>query len=178
MKRRSDAASRPLVGDGELVIRRTTRDDWSALRDIRLEALGDTPDAYGSTYEGTVHFSIRRWRAMAEDLLYFLAERDGVVVGMVSGGMNDQHPGTRWLYGMYVTPASRGSDAAPQLVSAVITWAKTEGVSELYLHVTLSVERARAFYSKMGFVETGERFFMQRDRRLELVTMRKSLVNA
>ncbi|MFY9782445.1 MAG: GNAT family N-acetyltransferase, partial [Acidimicrobiales bacterium] len=144
MKRRSDAASRPFVGDGGLIIRRTTREDWSALRDIRLESLRDTPDAFGSTYEGTLHFSIRRWRAMAEDLVFFLAERDGDVVGMVSGGMNDQHPGTHWLYGMYVTPAARGSDTAPQLVGAVIAWAKDQGASELYLHVTMIVERARA----------------------------------
>ena len=42
---------------------------------------------------------------------------------MVSGGYNDNHPGTHWLYGMYVTPAARGSGAAELLVGAVANWA-------------------------------------------------------
>jgi len=176
MKRRS-TESRDAVKSGEMVVRRTTLDDWSALRAIRLESLADTPDAYGSTYDGTVSFPTRRWKTMASEYVYFLAERDGDVLGMVSGGFNDQYPGTHWLYGMYVTPAARGSDVASRLVNAVITWAIGDGASELYLHVTMSVERARAFYKKMGFVETGERFSMERHRILQLITMRKSLVN-
>jgi GNAT superfamily N-acetyltransferase len=177
MKRRSTTDSRDVVKDGELVVRRTTSDDWAALRAIRLEALADTPDAYGSTYEGTVEFSARRWKVMASESRYWLAERDGDVLGMVSGGFNDQHPGTYWLYGMYVSPAARGSDAAPRLVEAVSAWAKDDGAGELYLHVTTSVERARAFYQKMGFVETGERFSMERNRILQLITMRRPLVD-
>jgi GNAT superfamily N-acetyltransferase len=177
MKRHRDAPTHFVVSDGDLVIRRTTDEDWSELRAIRLEALSDTPDAYGSTYDGTITHSPRRWRTMAQDGRYFVAERDGVVVGMVSGGLNDQHPGTHWLYGMYVTPASRGTAVASHLVEAVIAWAKSEGATELYLHVTASVERARAFYRKVGFVETGERHAMDRDRRLELLTMRRSLVS-
>jgi GNAT superfamily N-acetyltransferase len=177
MKRRSPADARDAVRNGELFVRRTNSDDWAALRSIRLEALTDTPDAYGSTYEGTVDFSTRRWKAMASESRYWLAERDGEVLGMVSGGFNDQHPGTYWLYGMYVTPAARGSAAAPRLVEAVSDWAQEDGASELYLHVTASVERARAFYQKMGFVETGERFSMERNRVLQLITMRRSLVD-
>jgi GNAT superfamily N-acetyltransferase len=176
MKRRSTDDTRAVAKNGELVVRRTTGDDWIALRAIRLEALADTPDAYGSTYEGTVTFPTRRWKTMAGEHRYFLAERDGVVLGMVSGGFNDQHPGTHWLYGMYVTPEARGTEVGPSLVNAVIAWATGDGASELYLHVTTSVERARAFYRKMGFVETGERFSMERNRVLELITMRRSLV--
>jgi GNAT superfamily N-acetyltransferase len=78
---------------------------------------------------------------------------------------------------MYVTPLARGSEAAPRLVEAVSDWAKGDGASELYLHVTASVERARAFYQKMGFVETGESFTMERNRTLQLITMRRPLVD-
>lgn len=177
MKRRSTAESGDAAKNNELIVRRTTGDDWAALRAIRLEALADTPDAFGSTYEGTVSFSTRRWKTMATESRYFLAERDGTVLGMVSGGFNDQYPGTHWLYGMYVTPAARGSGVAPHLVNTVISWARDDGASELYLHVTTSVERARAFYQKMGFVETGERFSMERNRVLQLITMRKALGN-
>jgi GNAT superfamily N-acetyltransferase len=177
VKRRRDVVAPTFVSDGDLAIRRTSGDDWSKLRAIRLEALLDTPDAYGMTYDNTVSDPPRRWRAMAQNDEYFLAEQGGVAVGMVLGGLNHQHPGTHWLYAMYVTPAARGSVVASNLVEAVIVWAKRQGASELYLHVTTSVERARSFYRKMGFVETGERRAMDRNRRLELLTMRRSLVD-
>lgn len=163
------------MSEATLVVRRATAKDWAALRSIRLEALLDTPDAYGSTYEAVVTYPEEQWRTMVEHSVYFLAERDGRVVGMVSGGLNDQHPGTRWLYGIYVTPGSRGSTVAPGLVAAVVEWARAEGASDLYLHVTSSVLRAKAFYEKMGFSPTGERQTMQRDRRLTLLTMSKRL---
>ncbi len=33
-----------------VLVRETVPDDWRALRDIRLTALRDEPDAFGSTY--------------------------------------------------------------------------------------------------------------------------------
>ena len=80
------------------------------------------------------------------------------VVGMVSGGFNDAYPGTRWLYGMYVTPSERGTGTAALLVRSIGEWAKDHGVDEVYLHVGSSVPRARAFYEKIGFRPTGESF--------------------
>jgi GNAT superfamily N-acetyltransferase len=165
------------MSEEKLAICHARPEDWLKLRSIRLEALNDTPDAYGSTYDGVVTFSEDRWRSMTEQSTYFLAERDGEVVGMVSGGLNDDHPGTRWLYGMYVTPSARGGAAAPMLVDAVSEWARECGASELFLHVTTSVERAKAFYQKMGFEPTGESFVMNRDSSLVLMSMRRAIVN-
>jgi len=73
---------------------------------------------------------------------------------MASGGYNDAHPGTRWLYGMYVSPSQRGSGLANQLVDAVVSWARGEGAKEIFLHVTKSVARARAFYTKVASSRT------------------------
>jgi GNAT superfamily N-acetyltransferase len=165
------------VTDVALFVRPAESDDWSKLRAIRLEALTNAPEAFGSTYVVAAKLSNYQWRSMIERSLYFLAERDGSVVGMVSGGLNDRHPGTHWLYGMYVTPSARGSQTASLLVDAVVTWARSDGATELYLHVTSIAERARAFYARMGFVATGVNFGMDRDPRLIMMTMRKSLVD-
>src|ERR1035437_9937866 len=47
-----------------VVIRETVMDDWRALRDIRLAALADAPDAFASTYasEGGLHAADWRGR--------------------------------------------------------------------------------------------------------------------
>jgi GNAT superfamily N-acetyltransferase len=160
-----------MTRESTLSVRRCGADDWAGLRAIRLEALSDTPDAYGSTYEENARWSDRQWKNAATNRLYYLAERDGAVVGMVSGGLNDGYPGTRWLYGMYVTPSERGTGTAALLVRVVDDWASAEGVDEVYLHVTMSIARARAFYEKVGFRATGEEIRMDRDPSLTLMTM-------
>lgn len=156
-------------------VRAAGRRDWRALRVLRLEALLDTPDAFGSTYEEALRRSRAQWKEMARAFNYFVAIRDGGFVGMASGGRHDSYPDTAWLYGMYVTPEQRGTNVADELVARVAGWARGEGFDALYLDVATNVARARAFYQRMGFVETGERRSMTRDATLELVTMRLEL---
>lgn len=182
--RQWECATRPcdrdegLMSDATLVVRRARSDDWLALKTIRLEALRDTPEAYGSTINTALTFSEDRWRTMTAQMCYFLVERGGEVVGMAAGGFNDAHPGAHWLYGMYVSPSARGSEAAVMLVDVVEEWARGEGASELHLDVTTCVARASAFYLKLGFQPTGECRAMFRDPSLILETMRRAIVDA
>lgn len=156
-------------------IRATTSKDAKLLRAIRLEALADTPEAYGTTYEESAAWSWWKWRMVARRWNYFIAECDGSVSGMASGGHNDEYPGTFWLYGMYVTPSARGSGLADDLVERVVQWARANGANELYLHVTESVTRARAFYERVGFRENGVTITMERDPSITLLTMVRRL---
>ena len=165
------------MADAPITVRRIETADWPVLREIRLEALSDAPEAFGSTLETTRRLSARQWRQRVATNAYFVAEREGVVVGMVSGGYNDNLPGTHWLYGMYVTPAVRGSVAAQLLVAAVVEWARGDGAREIYLHVASGVPRARAFYLKNGFTLTGEPFEMERDPSVTMQTLTRSIAS-
>lgn len=160
------------------VVSRTTEEDWATVRALRLEALSDSPDAFGSTYDAAARYSDAEWRAMAQDRCTFVAWDADEGVGMVSGGRNDEYPGTHWVYGMYVVPTARGTRVAADLVDAVATWARGEGADELFLHVTASLARSRAFYSKVGFEATGEVRPMHREPSLTLLTLRRSLRDA
>lgn len=156
-------------------LRAAQKKDWRALRELRLEALLDTPEAFGSTYDESRRRSRAQWIQMAKTFNYFVAVRDGAFVGMASGGYHDAHPNTAWLYGMYVTPEERGARIADALVERVARWARDLGFDALYLHVGVGVPRAQAFYRRMGFEETGERHAMSRDPSMDLVTMRLAL---
>ena len=157
----------------DVLIRSCRASDAMALRDVRLEALRDTPDAFGSTFDEASTWPAERWVAMATDWNFYLGYRGGVLAGMASGGWHEHYPGTHWLFGMYVTPSARGTGLAGALVDAVAAWARAQGGDALYLHVTESVARARRFYEKIGFVPTGEVTAMSRDSSLQLVTMVK-----
>ena len=60
-------------------------------------------------------------------------------------------------------------------MGAVANWARSDGAREIYLHVASGVPRARAFYLKNGFTLTGENFTMERDPRITMYTMSKSI---
>jgi GNAT superfamily N-acetyltransferase len=147
------------------------------LRAIRLEALADTPDAYGETYAECVAWSEETWALKAEQWNFYLAEINGHVVGMARGESHDSRSDTRFLFAMYVSPSARGTVAARLLVDAVTAWASAQGVDALYLYVSNAVPRARAFYTKVGFVTTGSSLSMHRDESLVCDEMRRELAN-
>jgi len=156
-------------------VRRGGPEDANQLRAIRLESLRDTPQAFGATFADANSWPWTRWQQVADQWHYFLAERDGVVVGMISGACHEELPGVCSMYGMYVTPEVRGTGLAARLVEAVAQWARDQGTSQLLLHVTTEVARARAFYEKIGFRATGETITMERDPSIRLIAMVKSL---
>ena len=158
-----------------IFIRRSTVDDAAGLRAIRLLALSDEPDAFGSTYYESSLYPDSRWREMASEWNYFLAWRDDEPIGMASGGPSDSFPDARWLYGMFVHPHHRGTGVALDLVKTVAEWTRAQNVDTLGLHVTTSVGRARAFYEKLGFVPVGVAEPMDRNAALHLQIMVTSL---
>ncbi len=163
-----------LEGD-RLVVRATTAEDADDYRALRLEALADSPDAYGTTLAEACAYDPERWVTLAASGATVLAWRGRRPVGMVTGGVNDAHPGTRWLYGMYVTPEERGGAVGEALVEAILERTRTLGAPALYLQVTGAMGRARAFYARLGFEPTGERTAMRRDPSLALATLARAL---
>ncbi len=151
--------------------------DAFALREIRLEALADTPDAYGETYDECVAWSEATWATKAEQWNFYLAEVNGRVVGMARGESHEAESDRRFLFAMYVSPSARGTDAARLLVDEVSAWAKAQGADALHLYVSNAVPRARAFYVKAGFVTTGSSVSMHRDESLVCDEMRRELTD-
>ena len=150
-------------------------EDAAALREIRLAALADSPDAYGDTLEECLAWRDEDWAQRAATWYFYLAELDGRVVGMARGESHVERNDSRWLFAMFVAPAARGSGAATALIDVVSAWARVQGVDALHLYVTLTMERARAFYAKVGFVPTGETVTMHRDESIVLNEMRRDL---
>src|SRR5436190_9375583 len=64
-------------------LERLSVDKGPRLRAIRLRALLDAPDAFGSTYEEIVARPAESWSKQLADLPTFVAVRDGIDVGMV-----------------------------------------------------------------------------------------------
>jgi GNAT superfamily N-acetyltransferase len=140
---------------------------------IRVEALLEAPDAFGSIHEEVALFPIGRFEEQLRNGCYFLAYDGDEVVGTSSYARYSlnrrRHAG---LYGMFVTPRWQGQGVATELVNAVRHQAHLGGYRELYLSVNPAMARAVAFYEREGFRDTGEREPMRRDPSVLLMTMK------
>src|SRR5437867_3095831 len=125
--------------------------DWQRVRDLRLRALLDAPDAFGSTYAEEVEEDEEGWRAWttgwsgAADQTLFAAEDEGWV-GIALGVRWEEEPEVVHLYAMWVDPSSRRRGVGRALVEAVAAWARDLGIGRIVLRVTEGNAAAVALY--------------------------------
>ena len=141
------------------LVRETVMDDWPALREIRLAALQDAPDAFASTYASEETFDEAAWRARIARGGSFLAYVPEISasepVGLVGG--YEEQPGTVGLISMWVRPRARGHGVGEALIVAVLDWAQARHARSVNLWVTETNKPARRLYERCGFKPTGER---------------------
>ena len=127
------------------------------LRDIRLEALRNAPESFGSSYEREIVRPEAHWRdriARGGTFLAFIPEVSAPA-GLAGGYRED--PDTMELVSMYVRPQARGRGVGEALVAAVARWAEAQGAKSLHLWVTETNAPARLLYERLGFSPTDER---------------------
>jgi len=125
-------------------------------RDIRLAALRDAPDAFGSTLVDAETRSLKFWSKQLEQLPTFVAVLDGVDAGVARGARDTETSDTAFLLSMWVAPTARGRGLGGALISAVTNWAIAQGLSRLVLDVADINAPAIVLYKRKGFVATGE----------------------
>jgi GNAT superfamily N-acetyltransferase len=139
-----------------VLVRETVIADWQALRDIRLQALRDAPEAFSSTYAREIAFGEAEWRQRAArdgSFIAFLPEAGPA--GLVGG--YQAAPGMVELVAMFVRPQARGRGVGEALIDAVIDWARDRDTATVHLWVTETNKPARRLYERCGFMATAER---------------------
>jgi len=134
--------------------------DWEALRQLRLRALADAPDAFASTLEAEVAFPAEVWRQRAEGgtaAANFIARQDGLAIGLAAVLAEPDAPGRMHLVSMWVDPGYRRRGVARALVGQVVRWAADRRAHEVVLWVADHNTAARRLYEQIGFRPTGRR---------------------
>jgi hypothetical protein len=139
-----------------VLVRATTTTDWQALREIRLQALLDAPDAFASTHAGEAAFGEDEWRRRAGRDGSFIAFLPEVCPAGLGGGYlaapevvelvacsSGRRPGAAASVRRSSTRSRRGPGQ--------------QGASTVHLWVTETNPRARLLYERCGFTVTAER---------------------
>lgn len=144
-----------------IAIRAVTATDAADVRALRLEALRDSPRAFGTSVEEEEARTLEQTAARIEPgpgSVLLGAFANGRLVGMVGLRREDHakehHKAILW--GMYVTPAARGNGVASALVQELLERAAAmPGVRQVNLGVAADNEPARRLYEAFGFEAFG-----------------------
>jgi len=148
-------------------LRQAVPGDEPILRALRLQALSEDPDAFGSRYDRELARTTADWQRWLSPGATFILDAPGGANGLVAGQLDAADPTVAHLMAMWVHPAIRGAGAADQLVAAVIAWAASADAQTVRLDVFRANTRARHFYQRLGFRETGHTTVHETDGRVE-----------
>jgi ribosomal protein S18 acetylase RimI-like enzyme len=144
--------------------RRIIAGEWRQYRDLRLEALKDSPLAFVEQYDDALGRDDRFWQdrversATGQTSSTFVAVHAGKFIGKASCFVETEITEyvSAHVVGVYVTPRFRGQRIAETLMVAALKWAWDDaGAARIRLFVMETNDRASAFYRRLGFVLTG-----------------------
>jgi ribosomal protein S18 acetylase RimI-like enzyme len=148
-------------------------EDWQAYKQIRLEALQDAPQAFGSSYAESVQRPDAFWQQRVAEAFgagagptgqkswLVFARLGNQIVGTIGAYISDEAAqsgtaDTAQIIGVYVRPAARGKGIASALMEAIQREVTRSGsIRRLTLGVNVQQAAALALYRRSGFTITG-----------------------
>jgi len=151
--------------------------DWAEVREIRLRALADAPDAFASRLADEQNRPESLWRDRLSSAAAgtFMAMDDGVTVGLVTVFRDPDEPTRAHLVSLWVSPQRRGLGVATALTRAALDWADLVDVRVVDLWVTENNDAARRLYERCGFQYSGECQPLPSDPHLKEIAMRRDV---
>jgi len=145
-------------------ITRVGEDDWRTVRDVRLRALREDPDVFGSSLAREEMFAETHWRMRLRSAATWVADEDGTPRGLVGMIQEPGSPATdRHVVQLWVAPEARRRGLGWALLDAVADAARAEGAATVSLWVGDANHAAGDLYVRAGFERTGERHALTRD---------------
>lgn len=136
-------------------IKPLSSDEWLTLRDIRLSALRESPQAFLATYAEEQEFTEDRWRAEFIRGSWDVGFDAGRPVSLVGITREADMPMDECYLGyLWVDPQFRRQGTASWLIKDVLDRLKKSGVRTVFLWVLDGNDRAMRLYQRIGFIRS------------------------
>lgn len=133
-------------------------DEWLILKNIRLSALRDSPNAFLSTYEREKEYQERKWREEFSRGEWSVGIEKDTPISLVGVTRETDSPtGQCYLEYLWVLPAFRRSGIAISMLNVVLDRLRASGIQTVYLWVLDGNEVATRLYKRVGFVSSNRR---------------------
>jgi ribosomal protein S18 acetylase RimI-like enzyme len=149
-------------------VRRIRSGEWERLRDIRLEALEDTPSAFATTLAEAEAYPDSLWQeravagAAGDDQIIVVAVSGDRTVGMtIALGRPENDFEVVPIVSVYVSPSIRRQRVAARLLRLAEEWVRAKGGSRTSLWVEEQNVPAQRFYESIGYTATLDRHMMK-----------------
>jgi ribosomal protein S18 acetylase RimI-like enzyme len=155
------------VNQDAVLVRRLLPDEWRAYRAIRLRALADAPEAYGSTLAREEGLPDETWAtrvaksAVSGIDCALVAEQGGQFGGLLWAKVDADDAGRVNLFQVWVAPEWRGRGVAAALLDEALAWARSRGTRVVHLGVNNTNAGAIRLYGRAGFQQIGEPYLMR-----------------
>ncbi|KZE37500.1 acetyltransferase [Bhargavaea cecembensis] len=139
-------------------IRLLNESDAHSYQQVRLSALKNNPEAFGSTYEQEVAYPLEvvgdRLKPGQDQFVLGAFQEDGSLAGIVTFKREEspkmRHRGN--VFAMYVAPEARGRSVGKSLLEELIRRAREgDGLEQIHLAVVAHNAPARRLYTSLGF---------------------------
>jgi ribosomal protein S18 acetylase RimI-like enzyme len=134
--------------------------DWCVLREARLAALLDSPDAFTSSHASEAKWSESEWRQVFDAATWVVARESDKVIGLAKSIGEPGRPAARYVESAWVAPTHRRRGVFRALVHALAEMERRVGTTDLLLWVLEDNHDAQRAYEALGFEPTGERQFL------------------
>lgn len=132
-------------------------DEWQLYKQIRVEAVSDSPQAFGSNRDAQLAHPDSFWQKRLEDAAkgkeqwMLFARAGGDLVGMTGAYRDEENPREATVISVYVTPAWRGKGISARLMRAILEALKAAGIRKVWIGVNIEQKAALHLYLKTGF---------------------------
>lgn len=139
-------------------IRLLVPDEWPTLRDVRLEALCESPGVFLSSYASEQAFDEGRWRSEFDRGKWLVGFSDDGPVSLLGVTRVPGMPaGQCYLEYIWVSPKLRSSGFALNMINFILGDLRHAGVRTVFLWVLDGNDRAVRLYRRAGFLSSNHR---------------------
>jgi ribosomal protein S18 acetylase RimI-like enzyme len=146
---------------GTILIRQAIQTDVDAFRELRLEALRNHPEMFGSDYAINLARPQSYWEGRlnspdADGTILFATHAE-ILIGMCGIQRGDSPKGkhSALIWGVYVKSQWRGLNLSETLITNAVEWAQEREVKVIKLAVVTTNTAAIRCYARCGFTTYG-----------------------